>query len=99
MKDSLFPRLHGAFDRRSLDVVVEVAGQQVGHYHGGQQVDGVARLSIDLLRTASNPLGRLLVRVVLLFDHHTKPEMQRTGGGVKRKEVVNKIQLTTGLIH
>ena len=99
MKDSLFPRLQGAFDRRSLDVVVEVAGQQVGHYHGGQQVDGVARLTVDLLGATGHHLGRLLVWVVLLFDHHTKPEMQRTGGGVKRKEVVNKIQLTTGLIH
>lgn len=73
MQHRLLPRLHGAFDGRPLDVVVEVAGQQVGQHDGGQQVDGVARLPVDLLRAAGGPLGGLLLGVVLLLDDHTEP--------------------------
>lgn len=79
MKHSLFPRLQGAFDGCPFDIEVEVTGQQVGQYHGGQQVDSVAWLSVNLLSTARNSLGRLLLWVVLFLDDHTEPEREMRG--------------------
>lgn len=82
MKHGLFARLQGASDGRSFDEVVEVTGQQVGQHHRGQQVDGVAGLSIDLLGAARNRLGGLLIWVVLLFDDHTEPARDKEMSGL-----------------
>lgn len=73
MKHSFFPRLKWTFNGGSFNVVVDVTWQQVGQHHCGQQVDGVAWLSIDLLWTARDCFSRLLVWVVLLFNNYTKP--------------------------
>lgn len=77
MKHCLFPWFQRSFDGCSFDVVVEVTGQKVGKHHGGKQVDCVTWLSVDLLGTARNPLGRLLLWVVLLLYDHAKPAKNR----------------------
>lgn len=73
MKNSLFARLQSPFNGCSFDIVVEVTGQKVGQHHGGQQVDGVAWLTVYLLATPSIPFGGLLLWVVFLLYHHRKP--------------------------
>lgn len=78
MQHGLLAGLQGALDAGALDVVVEVAGQQVGQHDGGQQVDGVTRQPVDLLAGVAEPLGGLLLlRVVLLLDHHAEPAGRR----------------------
>lgn len=55
----------------------------------------MAWLSVDLLRTAGNPLGRLLLWVVLLLDDHTKParcrEMRGMVPDVSKTRTKNKM--------
>lgn len=89
MQHGLLAWLQGALDGGTLDVVVEVAGQQVGQHQRGQQVDGVAWLPVDLLGAARTRygLGRLLVRVVLFLDHHAEPNRgQKRRGGMGEEE-------------
>lgn len=78
VQHGLLAGLQGALDGGALDVVVEVAGQQVGHHDCGQQVDGVTRQPVDLLAGVTEPLGGLLLLwVVLLLDHHAEPAGRR----------------------
>lgn len=86
MKHSLFARLQRPLDGRALDIEVEVTGQKVGQHHGGQQVDGVTRLTIYLLGTPIIPFCRLLLGVVFLLYHHTKP------AGCRKARVREKIK-------
>lgn len=73
VKHRLISRLQKAFDVGPFDIEVEVTGQQVGQHHGGQQVDGVTRLPVDILSAAGNlRLCRLLIWKVLLLDDHTE---------------------------
>ena len=96
MQHRLLAGLQRAPDGAALDVVVEVAGQQVGQHHGGHEVDGVARLAVDLLGAAHagargrrrGPLGGLLLGVVLLLDHHAEPgEGEQEEGEEKERPV------------
>lgn len=77
MEHGLFARLQRALNGRALDVEVEFTGQKVGQHHGGQQVDGVARLAVDLLAAPRIPLCRLLLRVVFFLYHHAEPAVCR----------------------
>ncbi len=74
MQHCLFAWFHGSLDWGPFDVVVKVTGKKVGQHQGGQQIDGVTWLAVDLLCTSCHSFGRLLIGVVLFFNDNTKPK-------------------------
>ncbi len=74
MQHCLFAWFHGSLDWGSFDVVVKVTGKKVGQHQGGQQIDGVTWLAVDLICTSCHSFGRLLIGVVLFFNDNTKPK-------------------------